>query len=622
MKPVTLLTTMVLLGAAKCSPGDRAISVSDPQQPATPTVSAARVTNVIVSLGAQTINAGDTLLARATALNYRGDTLTGRTVSWTSSGPSIATVSSTGKVTGLSAGVVTLIALVDSASGVATLNVTDSVKTVTPADSALPELPRVFLDYPYSPATGKSTVVRAGDDLQRALNQAARGDELVLEAGAVFSGNFVLPAKPGTANDGWIVVRSSRLADLPPVGTRIVPARDGPLMPKILTRNNLGALATAARASGWRLVGLEVTVDTAFASQQDGILLIGDGAGNQRDFASVPQDIVLDRMYVHGRTTTNTKRCVGLNAGRTAILDSYLGDCHGKDFDSQAIAGWNGGGPYKIVNNSLQGAGENVIFGGSDPTVPDLLASDLEIRNNYIYTPAAWKGVWLKKNLLELKSAVRVLIEGNVFAGSWAHGQVGFAFVMFSVNQDGRCSWCRVTDVTVRRNYIKDVGAGFNLAGWGGAVQATTKLSRVLIEQNVMEGVNEGIYKGEARMVQVLTGVRDLTVRSNTMTSAAGHNTFLTLSTNAVTNLTYESNIVTQGEYGMIADGTAPGRDALKHASGTITWRDVVVVAPTRGINYPPSTTVVSSLAAANAINGVGANRASVTALVASVYDK
>ena len=38
-------------------------------------------------------------------------------------------------------------------------------------------------------------------------------------------------------------------------------------------------------------------------------------------------------------------------------------------FDSQAINGWTGPGPLLIENNYLEGAGENVIFGGADPSV-------------------------------------------------------------------------------------------------------------------------------------------------------------------------------------------------------------------------------------------------------------
>src|SRR3989442_422817 len=82
--------------------------------------------------------------------------------------------------------------------------------------------------------------------------------------------------------------------------------------------------------------------------------------------------------------------------------------------DSQAIAGWNGPGPYAITNNYLEGAGENVIFGGADPTIPNLVPGDITIAGNAIAKRPAWRSEnWTVKNLLELKNARRVSIHDN-----------------------------------------------------------------------------------------------------------------------------------------------------------------------------------------------------------------
>ncbi len=64
------------------------------------------------------------------------------------------------------------------------------------AQVQIPELPRVQLDTSFSPPTGGTTwVVHAGDDLQAAFNNDQPGDIIELEAGATFTGNFVLPKK-------------------------------------------------------------------------------------------------------------------------------------------------------------------------------------------------------------------------------------------------------------------------------------------------------------------------------------------------------------------------------------------------------------------------------------------
>ncbi len=111
-----------------------------------------------------------------------------------------------------------------------------------------PVTPRVFLktNVASTPVTGKMIEVSAGGDFQAALNQARPGDEIVLQAGATFTGNFLLPAKG--ASDKWITVRTSNLAGLPKEGTRVSP-KSTAAMPRIVTPNSNSAITTAVRAA-------------------------------------------------------------------------------------------------------------------------------------------------------------------------------------------------------------------------------------------------------------------------------------------------------------------------------------------------------------------------------------
>jgi len=59
-----------------------------------------------------------------------------------------------------------------------------------------------------------------------------------------------------------------------------------------------------------------------------------------------------------------------MNSRHTAVIDSHLSDFKEVGADSQAIAGWNSPGPFRIENNYLEAAGENVMFGGADPAIP------------------------------------------------------------------------------------------------------------------------------------------------------------------------------------------------------------------------------------------------------------
>jgi hypothetical protein len=53
--------------------------------------------------------------------------------------------------------------------------------------------------------------------------------------------------------------------------------------------------------------------------------------------------------------------------------------------------GYNGPGNYLIENNYLEGATENVLFGGADPRIPNLVTSNVTFRRNYLSKPLAWR---------------------------------------------------------------------------------------------------------------------------------------------------------------------------------------------------------------------------------------
>ena len=53
-----------------------------------------------------------------------------------------------------------------------------------------------------------------------------------------------------------------------------------------------------------------------------------------------------------------------MNSARTAVVDSYLSEFHDRYHEAIAIMAWDGPGPFKIVNNYLEAAGENIMLGG------------------------------------------------------------------------------------------------------------------------------------------------------------------------------------------------------------------------------------------------------------------
>lgn len=57
--------------------------------------------------------------------------------------------------------------------------------------------------------TGRQWVLKPGDNLQAALEQAQPGDTIVLPTEVSFTGNFVLPTKVG-ASQGLVLIRPDK----------------------------------------------------------------------------------------------------------------------------------------------------------------------------------------------------------------------------------------------------------------------------------------------------------------------------------------------------------------------------------------------------------------------------
>jgi uncharacterized protein YjdB len=88
------------------------------------TVTAPLVSTVTVSLGAQSLQVGQSTHVTAVARDAAGNVLTGRTVQWSSSAPSVASVNASGFVTAQSIGTAIISATIDGRSGSALLQVT------------------------------------------------------------------------------------------------------------------------------------------------------------------------------------------------------------------------------------------------------------------------------------------------------------------------------------------------------------------------------------------------------------------------------------------------------------------------------------------------------------------
>ncbi len=420
--------------------------------------------------------------------------------------------------------------------------------------AAYPQLPQILINTHYDPPNdGELIKVNTSNAFQSALNTAELGDIIELQAGTTYIGPFTLPNK--TAGTGWIYIISSAYANLPPPCSRVSPSDVIHMPTLVIGANNGGTINTASNAHHYRFVGIEFKpVAGNFIYN---IINIGNG---ETTASSQPDHLVFDRCYIHGDPAAGSRRGILLNGAYLSVIDSHISDCKEDGADSQALASYNSTGPIKIVNNYLEGAGENVIFGGSDPSIPDAVPSDIEIRCNHFFKPLTWMDeLWDIKNLLEFKNAQRVLVEGNHFENCWPNAQSGFALLLTPRNQNNTAPWSVVQDITIRFNTFDNVAQGLNMSGYD-APNISQRTSRILVQNNVWNVTNLG-SGGDGRMFQVLNGPTDVIFDHNTGFCT---NAYMVSDGSPKTdNFVFSNNLVSYATYGFIGSGTGTANTTL-----------------------------------------------------------
>ena len=496
--------------------------------------------------------------------------------------------------------------LTATATQTITLQAVDSVVVTPPPDTAASiatpaELPRVTPAFTVPTPTRVINVPLAAN-LQTYLDNAAAGDELRLPAGAAYTGNFTFRSCP---TSGWITLTTATA--IPPAGTRVTPATAANFA-RILTPNFEAALQTTGPACQWRIVGVEILANHEGTGNNDlgyGIVRLGGGADVQTTAAQTPTRLIFDRVYIHGTAQHNNTRCVALNASHTIIRDSWLSDCHARGSDAQAILVWNTPGALLIENNRLEGSGENFMAGGADPANEGMVPSDLTIRGNHFVKPLGWRtSQWSVKNLLELKTARRTLVERNVFENSWPASQEGMAIVVKSANAGcTSCPYVGTVDFTFRWNVVRNAAVGLNLQAADNSYGHTSFLhvARVTVVDNLFTEIGA---EGRAALILATGDLADVTVHRNVFRHHASVGTsrggamIMDYGGGAARRLDLRGNEIGAGAYGVFYTGGAVGASALQQMAGS-SWVFTANTLPLGGSlasRFPSGNTYPSSV--------------------------
>lgn len=476
------------------------------------------------------------------------------------------------------------------------------------------------------------TSVKAGDDLQAALNAAKPGDTLALQAGASFVGNFVLPAKSGI---GTITITSSAVANLP-AGRRVKPT-DAIHMPKIISPNAMGALTAAPRSHDYMIVGIEATSPV----YNNGLLRLGNGG--ETLLSDVPANITLERSYIHANARNGGKRGVQGNARGFVLRDSYVSDWKSDGQDAQAFYCWNCD-HVLLENNYLEGSGENVFI-GEIGSVKGYVPYDIIVRRNHIRKPLSWfDGTdvapsgkhWIVKNLFELKAGIQVRVYENILENNWESGQAGAVFVLKPGNAPV-VNVPRTEDVIIERNLA--IG-GLTAANITGNEPGTTSkvggpgvLKNVTIRHNAFVDMGAPKWGREGRVFQLLSSPANSVVIENNTITGHGFNYSVMIDGVRVNNawpvatgFVFRNNILPHGTSGVKATGMLTGSATVSGAFVNPVFTGNVFVHPTDlSKSYPPGNLFVPSIPFAadeftqSVYPGIGVDATALKAAIASV---
>jgi len=391
--------------------------------------------------------------------------------------------------------------------------------------------------------TPRVVKIKSGENLQRAIDTAQQGDTLLLDAGATY-GAIVLPYKPPTG-DQYVTLETEGFSAIVKDGERVRPAEHSSRMAKILSSRG-PAVGTAPQAHHYKFIGIEFAPSPTSEYIYN---LIDLGASDYNSQTQFPHDLLFDRCYVHSTGLNKARRGFAINSAETSVTNSYVSGFAGAGDETQAIAGWNGPGPFHIVNNFLQAGGEIIMFGGTDPSIPNLVPSDIEIRRNHLHRPDDWQGRAAIKGTFELKNARRVVIDGNLIDSRI----LTTAFVLTVRNQYGKAPWSTIEDVEITNNIVRHASSGFNILGNDNEHQSQTA-RRIRISNNLVIDIVQDNPANIPYFVQI-NGGDGITVEHNTVQQAGN---IITSYKQPTQKFIFRDNIVQFGKYGLVCVGEGP----------------------------------------------------------------
>ena len=401
--------------------------------------------------------------------------------------------------------------------------------------------------------------VNAGGNFQAALNSAVPGDVIELQAGATFTGTFNLPVKTPVTG-AYVTIRSSAYSSIP--SGRLDPVLSGSYLAKLrVAVANKNIITNTDGAAFYKFVGIDFGPTSGISVTA--LVQLGKLETNP---ANLPDHIEFDQCYFHGDPVLGSRRAGVFDAKNLRIERSYFKDFKALGSDSNGIWIYNTTGPGVIHDNYVEGAGENIFFGGADSQAESLIPTGYTITNNTVTKPLSWCPFHASFGGSDGDALTtlgpNVLSSNGATVTSTAHGILDVNYIKltsgsqageirqvvgvvdantvtiaspFSANQTS-VTWKKLEVWTVKNLFEMKIGVDFTVSGnvfensWHSSDQHRginlksenqnghapwTVTANVLFENNIVKNVKSGLGIVGKASNRVVVRAHDITVRNN-----------------------------------------------------------------------------------------------------------
>jgi len=176
---------------------------------------------------------------------------------------------------------------------------------------------RVTATSPDTATAAKTVTVKPGGNLQKAVDDARYGDVIILQAGASYPGQLMLPYKESSpGSEDYITITTSAADGISAENVRLNPELQAVSMPKILAPNTGVAIGTAERAHHYKFIGIEFSEAPATQYVYN---LVDLGSSTYTSLSQFPHHLIFDRCYIH---STGLKSAPWLRIKQRGDFDS------------------------------------------------------------------------------------------------------------------------------------------------------------------------------------------------------------------------------------------------------------------------------------------------------------